>query len=50
MEWFGLTLYGVPVPVKDIMRPDYKEPTVPPTFLEAVEKGEMHFLIHFDWL
>lgn len=39
MEWFGLTLYGFPDPIKDMMRPDYKEPTVPPSFNEAVEKG-----------
>lgn len=39
MEWFGLTLYGISDPIKDMMRPDYTEPTVPPTFFEAVEKG-----------
>lgn len=31
MEWFGLSLYGCPDPIKDMMRPDYKEPVDPPT-------------------
>ncbi|KAJ8951722.1 hypothetical protein NQ318_012572 [Aromia moschata] len=36
MEFFGLTSYGVGDPVKDFMRPDYKEPEIPPTnLLEA---------------
>lgn len=47
MEWFGLTLYGFPDPIKDIMRPDYKEPRVPPTLFEAIEKGiTIIFAIH----
>ncbi|XP_023311428.1 uncharacterized protein LOC111692009 [Anoplophora glabripennis] len=30
MEFFGLTAYGVSDPIKDMMRPDYQEPTEPP--------------------
>ncbi|KAJ8925439.1 hypothetical protein NQ315_009272 [Exocentrus adspersus] len=29
MEFFGLTSYGVSDPIKDMMRPDYQEPTSP---------------------
>lgn len=39
MEWFGLTIYGVPDPIKDIMRPDYVEPTVQPHINEIIAKG-----------
>lgn len=29
MEWFGITQYGFQDPIKDMMRPDYIEPTKP---------------------
>lgn len=35
MEFFGLTSYGVSDPIKDMMRPDYQEPTEPPTDIPA---------------
>lgn len=43
MEWFGLTLYGFQDCFKDMMRSDYKEPAVSPSFFEAVEKGLLEF-------
>lgn len=37
MEWFGLTYYGFPDDFKDLMRDDYKEPTIQPTLSEEIE-------------
>ncbi|KAB0803913.1 hypothetical protein PPYR_00883 [Photinus pyralis] len=39
MEWFGITMYGYPDPLKAYMRDDYVEPEVQPTVYEQLAKG-----------
>lgn len=36
MEWFGITCYGVPDPIKDLVRDDYHEPEDAPPSKDIV--------------
>ncbi|KAK4884173.1 hypothetical protein RN001_000444 [Aquatica leii] len=44
MEFFGITMYGFPDPIKSLLRNDYKEPSKPISLEERMAKGSKQTL------